>query len=301
MNTETEKTNGREVPNAGDSSEVALEAGTDNREETQDNETQTTFTDGEAAELPTAGTPDDTEGDRTRDSEEETQPQGGKPDGQERADKPWKNRQNAQAARQRREAERRAELDRAVAQARVAATIDALEGRNPYTGEEMKDAEDVSVYLVQRRIKESGGDPVQDFAKTLAAERRQEARAASDRAESEARRRADVEAFRQANPGVSLEELMADAEFTDYAEGKLGARPLTDIYKSYTSMRERYRTEERDRAAQALANAQSSPGSVTGKSPVPAMTREQLLRRSYDERVKFARENPEAYRVLMGR
>ena len=301
MGTDTERTNGRELPGVDGGSEAVREQGTDSEVgaessaevKTEQDNAGTAFSDSAEEGSPTSS--------GGQDSGEESRSQGEGADGAERSDKPWKNRQNAQAARQRRETERRAELDRAVAQARVAATIEALEGKNPYTGEEMKDAEDVAVYLTQRRIKESGGDPVQDFAKTLAAERRQEAQAASERAADAAQRRADVEAFRRANPGVSLEELMADAEFTDYAEGKLGQRPLTDIYRSFTAMRERYRTEERDRAAQALANAQSSPGSVTGRSPAPAMTREQLLRKSYDERARFARENPDAYRALMGR
>lgn len=301
MSTDTERTNGREVPGVDGGSEAVREQGTDSVvgaespaevKTEQDNE-GTTFSDSAEESSPTSS--------GERDNGAETQQEGETANGTDRSDKPWKNRQNAQAARQRREAERRAELDRAVTQARVAATIEALDGKNPYTGEEMKDAEDVAVYLTQRKIKESGGDPVQDFAKTLAAERRQVAQEAADRAADEARQRQDVAAFRQANPGVSLEELMADADFTDYAEGKLGLRPLTEIYRGYTSMRERYRAEERDRAAQALANAQSSPGSVTGRSPAPAMTREQLLRKSYDERARFARENPDAYRVLMGR
>ena len=73
--------------------------------------------------------------------------------------------QNSENARRRREAERRAEIKKAEEAAREQAIIETLGGRNPYTGEEMKDHTDVEEYLAMREIDKEGGDPLTDFSK----------------------------------------------------------------------------------------------------------------------------------------
>ena len=75
--------------------------------------------------------------------------------------KPQGREQNAENARRRREAERQKEL----ADTRNKAIIEALGGKNPYTGGEMKDAEDVREFLTMREIENGGGDPVGDYSK----------------------------------------------------------------------------------------------------------------------------------------
>ena len=66
--------------------------------------------------------------------------------------------QNRENARRRREAEKEALIRRT----REQTIIEALDGQNPYTGEEMKDSLDVEEYLAMKEIYKNGGDPVSD-------------------------------------------------------------------------------------------------------------------------------------------
>lgn len=185
--------------------------------------------------------------------------------------KPWKNDKNAEAAKRRRENERRAAVDAARAEADTAAVLEALGGVNPFTGGAMKDAEDVRVWRAMSKIKASGGDPVTDYAGFVANENRQAAAERKAEAERQERAERDWQTFRDAHPEVSWEQLTNDKRFMSFARGKLGTEALSDIYSEY---RETVAEAERqisdaqaratERAAQAIANAKASPGSATG-------------------------------------
>lgn len=185
--------------------------------------------------------------------------------------RPWKNDKNAEAAKRRRENERRAAVDAARAEADTAAVLEALGGVNPFTGGAMKDAEDVRVWRAMSKIKASGGDPVTDYAGFVANENRQAAAERKAEAERQERAERDWQTFRDAHPDVSWEQLTSDKRFMSFARGKLGTEALSDIYSEY---RETVAEAERqisdaqaratERAAQAIANAKASPGSATG-------------------------------------
>ena len=49
--------------------------------------------------------------------------------------------------------------------AREKAIIEVLNGKNPYTNEEIKDHADVEEYLLMKEIEKNGGDPLSDFSK----------------------------------------------------------------------------------------------------------------------------------------
>ena len=200
----------------------------------------------------------------------------------------------------RREAERRAELQRI----REEAIIDALGGVNPYTGEDMKDSEDVAQYLEMREIKARGGDPVGEFAKyhkIMEKERAQKEadEAAKQAAEDErlAARERDAQAFRDKHPGVTVQTMMNDADFVAYAKGRVGKEAsVFAVYDAYVSQKaaEEARVEQRARemAAQMQANAKASPGTAKGEASgdpeyftreqVQAMTQAQV-HRNYDK------------------
>ena len=185
--------------------------------------------------------------------------------------RPWKNDKNAEAAKRRRDNERRAAVDAARAEADTAAVLEALGGVNPFTGGAMKDAEDVRVWRAMAKIKASGGDPVTDYAGFVANENRQAAAERKAEAERQERAERDWQTFRDAHPDVSWEQLTSDKRFMSFARGKLGTEALSDIYSEY---RETVAEAERqisdaqaratERAAQAIANAKASPGSATG-------------------------------------
>ena len=188
--------------------------------------------------------------------------------GQAQTQKSQTDGKSAENARRRREQQAREDIRRAREEERVSSIIEALDGKNPYNGEAMKDAADVEVFLTMKRIKASGGDPVTDYARARADADRESARRAADdqRAREDQRRwyEEDRAAFERAHPDVKLSDLLDDGDFADYAEGKVGKRPLADIYDGYTRMQQRYSQAAEEKAAQALANARASAGSIAG-------------------------------------
>lgn len=188
--------------------------------------------------------------------------------GQAQTQKSQTDGKSAENARRRREQQAREDIRRAREEERVSSIIEALDGKNPYNGEAMKDAADVEVFLTMKRIKASGGDPVTDYARARADADRESARRAADdqRAREDQRRwyEEDRAAFERAHPEISLSDLLSDGDFAEYAEGKVGKKPLSDIYDGYTRMQQRYSRAAEEKAAQALANARASAGSIAG-------------------------------------
>ena len=205
--------------------------------------------------------------------------------GQAQTQKSQTDGKSAENARRRREQQAREDIRRAREEERVSSIIEALDGKNPYNGEAMKDAADVEVFLTMKRIKAAGGDPVTDYARARADADRESARRAADdqRAREDQRRwyeqdRAD---FERAHPEISLSDLLSDGDFAEYAEGKVGKKPLSDIYDGYTRMQQRYSREAEEKAAQALANARASAGSIagSGSSAEPDFFTEEQVRK----------------------
>ena len=198
--------------------------------------------------------------------------EGDKPEGK----KPQTAKENAENARRRREQEQAQRIEAASRKARVDAIIDALDGKNPYTGEPMKDAHDVAVYETMKRIEKSGGDPVKDFARASAEDARK-AEATRTQADEDRRWYADdLAAFRKAYPDVDAQELLSDPDFGEYAEAQVKAKvPLAKIYGGYEKLRAKFQREAdqkaeaaKDGAARALANARAGVGSKAGSRQV---------------------------------
>ena len=205
--------------------------------------------------------------------------------GQAQTQKSQTDGKSAENARRRREQQAREDIRRAREEERVSSIIEALDGKNPYNGEAMKDAADVEVFLTMKRIKASGGDPVTDYARARADADRESARQAADdqRAREDQRRwyEEDRAAFERAHPEISLSDLLSDGDFAEYAEGKVGKKPLSDIYDGYTRMQQRYSRAAEEKAAQALANARASAGSIagSGSSAEPDFFTEEQVRK----------------------
>lgn len=227
------------------------------------------------------------------DEEDGKTEEGDKPEGK----KTQTSKENAENARRRREQEQARRIEAASRKARVEAIIDAHNGKNPYTGEPMKDAHDVAVYETMRRIEKNGGDPVKDFAKVSADDAR---KAEATRTQADADRKwyaDDLAAFRKAYPDVDAQELLSDPDFGEYAEAQVKAKvPLAKIYGGYEKLRAKFQKEAdqradeaKDEAARALANARAGVGSKAGegtparntfftKAQVEAMSEEEIER-----------------------
>ena len=199
--------------------------------------------------------------------------EGDKPEGK----KTQTSKENAENARRRREQEQAQRIEAASRKARVDAIIDALDGKNPYTGEPMKDAHDVAVYETMKRIEKNGGDPVKDFARASAEDAR---KAEATRTQADEDRKwytDDLAAFRKAYPDVDAEKLLSDPDFGEYAEAQVKAKvPLAKIYGGYEKLRAKFQKEAdqkaeaaKDGAARALANARAGVGSASGSRQAP--------------------------------
>lgn len=204
-----------------------------------------------------------------------------------KADKPAQTKeQNSENARRRREAERQKELK----ELRETTIIETLGGKNPYTGGEMKDSADVEEYLAMKEIEKNGGDPVADFSKF----QKENKRRAQEKADSDAKTaewyRKDGEDFAKKYPDVNLEELAQDADFADYADGKVGRKPLAEIYGGYQKLKggnaDKTVTDKTARglAAQMIANRKASPGALNAEGGTEALfTREEVAKMSVSE------------------
>ncbi len=148
---------------------------------------------------------------------------------------------NRENARRRREEARLRELKNA----REAAIIEALDGKNPYNGEEMRDAAAVERFLAMKAE-----------------------RAAAPAAGTEEWYRRDREAFVAAHPDVSLETLIRDPRFQTFSDGKVGHLPMEEIWAGYQSFLGQFDEKAKNLAAQTVANRLASPGTLGGSGSV---------------------------------
>ena len=190
--------------------------------------------------------------------------------------------QNAKNAKRRREAE-----SAKVQKAKEEAILMALKHKNPYTGDEMKDSEDVREYLAMREIEDGGGDPLKDFGKHQKQKAREE-RAAKEDAEAQRRDLKDqLVQFREQEPEVDIRQLLADEDFRSYADGKLGKKSLVEVYRSYRGFVDKLtgKTKEEKKTAQAAANKKAGVGSLSSsaKTETGYYTPEQVKQMSREQ------------------
>lgn len=171
---------------------------------------------------------------------------------------------NRQMAAKRREKE----LAEKVAAAKLEGAISAI-GKNPWTNEPLKTKSDLNDYYRMKAVADAGGDPLgADYVKAI----REEQKSAERKAEEEKARedfvRKDRESFSEAYPDVEISELFGDGFFKDYADGKLGVKPLKDIYEGYRRLTAGYEKQAKEKAAAIVANAKATPGAVSGQGTV---------------------------------
>ena len=205
--------------------------------------------------------------------------------------KPLTREENAaNAARRRRE-----ELEAKLKEEHNKTVISVLGGVNPFTGKEMTDAHDVEVYERMQRIKQAGGDPVADYASTLAEEKRKAEKAAKETNEADFSMWAkkDSTEFKAAHPDVDISALMKNENFLTIATPLLEKRvPMISIYKLYQqtqanidSVNQKAKAKVKEAVASHLANEQASAGSLkaNGDNTNALYTREQLSKMSQAE------------------
>jgi hypothetical protein len=192
---------------------------------------------------------------------------------------------NADYARERREAEQKA----AIQKAKIEATIEALGGVNPYTQEPIEDEADVKQYLTMKEIEKAGKDPIADYASHIRGKEKEQVKAAQEKSGQEEWLRKDREAFVTKHPDVKLTELVGDEMFKTFAKGKVGSIPMTQIYSEYQAFEKLSDERAKTKAAQILANNAATPGKLSNETPAPAKSVATMSKAEFEqyiERVK---------------
>lgn len=190
---------------------------------------------------------------------------------------------NREQARRRREEERQQALEKR----ELETAIKITGGINPYTNEKIEDRADLDEFYLMKEIDNKGGDPLADFAKHQKQKRKEGKEIAIKQEMSEEQVRKDWQDFTVAHPDISIKDLMADEAFLDYADGKIGNKPLAKIYDGYKKLTTKPETKTEVKPEV----KKESPGSL---GVTPPGNSEVYSKDNYDKLIN----NPQALRGL---
>lgn len=202
------------------------------------------------------------------------------------------NAQNAEYARKRREAERKAELEKAREEARYNTLIELTNGINPYTQEEIKDKVDVDKYLAMKEIEKSGGDPIADYHKVQSKKQKEEIeskRKADEEKEWYVNDRKDFFSKHPEMTDAHLQELLKNEQFLLYGEGKFGSKPLAEIYDGFNKVVSTFETRAKSIAEKMYANRNSSPGPLNSSEVSKSKSWEEMSLDEFEEEIQAAK------------
>lgn len=188
--------------------------------------------------------------------------------------------QNAEFARQRREKELQAKLDKAKSEARINAIIEIV-GTNPYTQEKLENELDVKIYEEMKKYESNGGDPVADQAKIIKSIMIKDNQAKKE--DSNDKAKSEIAELTQKYPELDVKGLLDNPKFQLYAEGKIGKKTLKTIYEEYASFTAP--TENIAKEVREQAKKQASVGSLRGEASQATglLTKEQVRNMSRSE------------------
>jgi hypothetical protein len=192
---------------------------------------------------------------------------------------------NSDYARERRKAEREAEIKKV----RNEAIIETLGGENPYTHEKMEDEADVQEYLTMKEIEKSGKDPIADYSKYLKQRAKEQAKITQTETSRQEWIKNDKQNFETKYPDVKLNDLIDNEQFRLFASGKVGVMTMTKIYEDYQSFITRNEESAKEKVAQILANNAATPGQLTTSKETPPKDINKMTKAEFDnlvERVK---------------
>ena len=192
---------------------------------------------------------------------------------------------NREQARRRRDEERQKALE----QRELETAIRITGGVNPYTNEKIEDRADLDEFYLMKEIDKNGGDPLADFAKYQKQKRKEGKDLAIKQEMSEEQVRKDWQDFTVAHPDVSIKDLMADETFLDYADGKIGNKPLAKIYDGYKKLTAK--PEAKPETKPETVVIKESPGSL---KTTPPATADVYSKDNFDKLIS----NPQALRSL---
>ena len=151
--------------------------------------------------------------------------------------------------RRRREAEerqRKTEEERQIREQEIReeATLKAelnLIKKNPYTNQDIKDADDLKIYKMQKELEDEGKDPIADLASKIAENNRKSRAIAKQKAEEESNNlkkiESEIKELKDKYPDVNTAILANDPEYQHALKGKAGRWTQLEIYEYYLSQK----------------------------------------------------------------
>ena len=136
---------------------------------------------------------------------------------------------------------------------------------NSFTGEEIKDQEDIDEYLLMKEAEKAGFDPTLDLSKF----QKHRAREQRKQQESSFDVKADVKLFQEKYPDTDINALIEDKEFAEFASPFAQKIPLATIYAQYNLMKSRIDNQAKVQAETKYKRKMASPGSMTGGAEKP--------------------------------
>jgi len=232
---------------------------------------------------PTAANPDITQQDQQQGGDEQQQGEAAKQ--QKQTDE-----ENARFARERRERERQAELERVRKETKKEAIKIATKGVNPYTTKPIETDEDVEEFEIQVELEKAGKDPVADLAAAYKDREAKRIQSEKERKNIEESTKKDLADFKQKHPDVDVANLMSNPVFRTFTKYALGKEPLTSLYEDFLKLspkQESKQETEEDliKKAQQVANANATPGALgkPGAPTKPFYTVDQIKKMSQKE------------------
>lgn len=198
----------------------------------------------------------------------------------------------ARLEREKKEAEAQAAKDKeaAVRKAKEEAFIEALGGVNPFTGEEIKNEDDLEEVRLMQKIKKRGGDPIADFAKYSKIFKQEEREANLQKAAQEEQRKKDTQKeiadFHKDYPDTDLQVLLNDPTFRENTKDIIGKVPLSVAMKIHLEREEMKKIKAQNDKDESDARRGSSSGSLgtnDGEGDDSFYTKEQLKKMTPDE------------------
>lgn len=136
---------------------------------------------------------------------------------------------------------------------------------NPYTGEIITDDYDAQEYLDMYELEAKGKDPVKGYRELQKEKAKAEAQKQIQIDEETKKKKwfeDDTKDFVEKYSIEKLNELSKDADFNLFANGKVGQRPLAEIYEDYSKFTSKYEKKSVQTAKQIVANNNTTPGGV---------------------------------------
>lgn len=152
--------------------------------------------------------------------------------------------------------------------------LEATNGVNPYTQEKIETDEDVEEFKLMQEMASKGLDPITDFHKFYKQKKveersllakAQEEKVKQEQLQQEAQKRyeSDITDFKSKNEDVDVNELLTNEKFLIFAEGKIGVKPLANIYTDYLTFANEYETKAKETAKKMVAINTTSVGSLS--------------------------------------